>query len=110
MGTSADGAAVAWNLVVGINDAERDSERTIWIDSVPHEVQPLRFAPDLSAVVFADGATLTFASEAVRRREDNLLLIRSSYEQPFGAFSGHLEGGHELAEAYGVMERHTAVW
>ncbi len=110
LGRVGDGAAVAWNLVVGINDGERDSERTVWIDSHPHEVGPVRFAPDLSAIVFGDGAKLTFASEAVRKREDNLLLIRSNYEQPFGAFSGRLEGGQELLEAYGVMERHQAVW
>jgi hypothetical protein len=30
--------------------------------------------------------------------------------QPFGAFSGELPGGIELAGARGVMERHFARW
>jgi len=53
---------------------------------------------------------LRFAAGAVRARDDNLLVIRSEYEQPFGTFSGTLPGGIELAEGYGVMERHVAVW
>jgi len=36
--------------------------------------------------------------------------VRSEYEQPFGTFRGTLPGGLELAEGYGVMERHVAVW
>ena len=46
----------------------------------------------------------------VRARNDNLLVVRSDYEQPFGTFHGTLPGGLELAEGYGVMERHVAVW
>lgn len=110
VGIDAGGRNIAWNLVSGINDSERDSERTVWIDSCPQEVEPVRFASDLSGVVFADGTELWFVREAVRRRRDNLGLVRSDYEQPFGAFSGRLPGGVELREAYGVMERHQAVW
>ena len=57
-----------------------------------------------------EGGSLRFAGEAVRARRDNMLLIRSLYEQPFGTFTGSLPGGIELAEGYGVMERHVAVW
>ncbi len=39
-----------------------------------------------------------------------MLLLRSSYRQPFGTFPGTLPGGITLREAYGVMERHEAVW
>jgi hypothetical protein len=110
VGTEVGGASVAWNLVVGINDGDRDRERTLWVGSVPREVEPISFAPDLSGIAFSDGAELTFACEAVRRRNDDLLLVRSRYEQPFGTFSGRLAGGVELREAYGVMERHEALW
>jgi len=109
-GNLVDGRSVAWNLVEGIHDSARASERTLWIDGRPEEVGPVRFAPDLSGVEFSDGGRLRFRSEAIRRRDDNLLLIRSRYEQPFGTFSGRLPGGLELAEGYGVMERHDAVW
>ena len=40
----------------------------------------------------------------------NLLLIRSSYRQPFGTFAGFLPGDLELAEGHGVMEWHDVRW
>jgi hypothetical protein len=104
------GRAVAWNLVEGIHDPPVNSERTVWLDGVPHEVAPVRFAEDLSEITFAGGERLSFRAEAVRQRRDNLLLIRSSYLQPFGVFSGTLPEGIELREAYGVMEKHEAYW
>ena len=110
VGRTAAGAAVAWNLVDGIHDSPRDSERTVWLDGTPHEVAPVRFAADLSAIEFAEGGTLAFAAESVRRREDNLLVLRSRYEQPFGSFAGALPGAGPLAEGYGVMERHDVRW
>jgi hypothetical protein len=109
-GRSEDGRRVAWNLVEGIHDSPRDSERTLWVDGRPVEVDPVRFAPDLSGIAFSDGAALSFSEEATRRRDDNVLLLRSRYEQPFGTFRGTLTGGLELAEGYGVMESHDAVW
>lgn len=109
-GTAADGRAVAWNLVVGVNDPPHGSERSVWVDGAPSEVGPVTFADDLSAVAFAEGGELRFASEAVRRRDENLIVVRSAYEQPFGTFSGTLPGGIDLQEGYGVMERHEAVW
>jgi hypothetical protein len=109
-GTAVDGRAVAWSVIVGLNDSPLNSERTVWIAGQPREVGPVRFAADLSRLHFATGETLTFGEEAVRRRRDNLLLIRSRYRQPFGTFHGTLPGGVELREAYGVMEEHVAVW
>ncbi|MEA2213770.1 MAG: hypothetical protein QOF83_3718, partial [Solirubrobacteraceae bacterium] len=81
-----------------------NSERTLWIDADPHELAPARFAADLSRV-----AELTFAAEATRSRQQNLILIRSHYRQPFGTFSGRIEG-IALAHGYGVMEDHDAHW
>ncbi len=105
VGTSAQGQPVAWNLVSGVNDAPTNSERTTWIDGEPHEAPPSAFAADLSAV-----DELRFAAEATRRRDENLLLVRSSYRQPFGTFSGALPGGVRLAEGFGVMEFHDVFW
>jgi hypothetical protein len=110
VGCASDGRPLAWNLVAGVHDSPHDSERTVWLDGEPSEIGPTRFADDLSAVEFAEGGSLRFAGEAVRARRDNMLLIRSLYEQPFGTFTGTLPGGVELAEGYGVMERHVAVW
>ena len=70
----------------------------------------MRFADDLSSIALAEGGELRCAAEATRERDDNLLVFRSRYEQPFGTFSGALPGGLELAEGYGVMERHEVRW
>jgi hypothetical protein len=110
VGRSRDGATAAWNLVDGVNDPPRDSERTVWIDGAPAEAGVATFAEDLSAVRTSDGAALRFAAEAVRERRDNALLLRSAYRQPFGTFAGVLPGGVALAEGFGVMEQHSAVW
>jgi Protein of unknown function (DUF2804) len=105
LGRAVDGRAVAWNLVSGVNDPPVRSERTVWIDREPLEVPPCTFAEDLSWVDH-----LRFRAEAVRERNENLLILRSVYRQPFGTFSGVLPGGIELAEGYGVMEAHEAWW
>lgn len=108
VGRSADGRSLGWNLVTGINDPPERSERAIWLDGAPAEVGPVRF-DGLDSIEFEDGTRLEFRGEAERARRDNLLLIRSDYRQPFGRFSGSL-AGVELAEGYGVMEQHEAVW
>jgi len=53
---------------------------------------------------------LRFSAEAVRERRENRLLLRSSYRQPCGTFSGELAPGIELASGYGVMEEHDVWW
>jgi Protein of unknown function (DUF2804) len=108
VGTAADGRAVAWNLVEGINDPPEKSERAIWVDGAPHEPAPVSF-DGLDAVAFADGSRLDFEGGAERTRDDNFLLIRSTYRHRFGAFTGALDG-LDLREARGVMESHTALW
>jgi len=105
VGVAESGARVAWNLVDGVHDAPEASERTVWIDGQPHEVGPADFAPGLEAV-----GELRFSAEARLTRRENLLLLRSDYEQPFGTFSGELPVAGELREGYGVMERHEVVW
>jgi Protein of unknown function (DUF2804) len=114
VGTAREGRAVAWNLVSGVNDSPSGSERSVWVDGRAVEVGQTTFAADLSA---ADA--LRFEAEAELRRRQNLLLVRSSYRQPFGTFSGTLPGGLDdagrsvplkLAEGYGVMEEHDVWW
>jgi hypothetical protein len=96
-------------LVSGINDPERGSERAIWLGDELTEPGPARFAEDLSRIELEDGSRLEFRPEAERRAAQNLGLIRYSYRQPFGSFSGRL-AGVELEVAAGVMEFHDAVW
>ena len=105
VGTSATGSAVAWNLVTGLHDAPEASERTVWVDGEPHHVPPQAFAADLASV-----GGLAFTPEATRAHREDLLLVASDYEQPFGTFTGTLPVAGELAAGLGVMERHAARW
>jgi hypothetical protein len=104
VGVNEAGANVAWNLVTGVHDDLHASERTVWIDGVPHHVAPQPFE-DLTGV-----GDLAFTAEATRARRENLLLVVSEYEQPFGTFAGELPVGGRLREGYGVMEFHDVRW
>ena len=108
IGSAADGRALAWNLVEGVNDPAERSERAIWVEGEPSEPAPVRF-DGLSGIDLAAGRRLEFASESAHARDENLLLFSSRYRHRFGSFSGHL-GGLELASGLGVMEEHDAVW
>jgi hypothetical protein len=110
VGRSVDGARVGWNLVTGVNDEPVDSERCVWVDDSPSEVGPVEFAADLSRVSFSEGGALDFLEWGAREDRTNVLLVRSSYRQPFGTFTGSLPGGVQLAEGYGVMEWHDVWW
>jgi hypothetical protein len=100
VGTSASGAPVAWNLCDGLHPREQ----FVWVDGAPHELG----APRFDGLAGVDG--LRFAAEASRARKEDLVLIASDYEQPFGTFTGSLPVAGELREGYGVMERHEARW
>jgi hypothetical protein len=104
IGRAVDERPVAWNLVDGVHDGVA-SERTVWLDGAPEEVEPQRFASDLSGV-----GELRFTEWASREARLNLGVARNRYRQPFGEFSGSLPGGVELAEGYGVMEEHDVLW
>ena len=61
------------------------------------------FGPDL--MLCAASARI-----ATRARRENLLVIVSDYEQPFGTFAGRLPFAGELRAGWGVMERHRVRW
>jgi hypothetical protein len=105
LGRTEDGRRVAWNLVDGVHDAPLSSERTVWVDGAPREVPHQEFADDLSAV-----GGLSFREWSARESRVNLVIMRNSYRQPFGEFSGELPCGLRLAEGYGVMEVHDVRW
>ncbi len=110
VGTASDGRRVGWNLVSGVHDAAAASERTLWIDGDPVALGTVSFATDLSSIAFADGGELRFDEWSSREHSTNALIMRSSYRQPFGTFSGELPGGLQLAEGFGVMEEHDVRW
>lgn len=110
LGWAQDGRRVGWNLVTGVHDCPGASERTLWLDGQPRELGPVKFADDLSEVSFAEGGRLHFTEWSAREEHVGMLLVRSSYRQPFGTFSGELPGRARLAEGYGVMEDHDVWW
>ena len=110
IGRTQDERLACWNLVAGIHDAPEASERTLWIDGEPREAGAVTFAEDLSEVSFAEGGALRFDEWCAREEKTNMLVVRSSYRQPFGRFSGQLPGGCRLLEGYGVMEYHDVRW
>jgi hypothetical protein len=105
VGRAEDGRPVAWNLVDGVHDAPSSSERTVWVDGEAHEVPHQEFAVDLSGV-----GGLRFREWSAREQHMNLGLMRNSYRQPFGEFSGQIPGGLQLGEGFGVMEVHDVRW
>ena len=108
IGRSTDDRRVGWNLVEGVNDPATSSERAIWVEGEAREPAAVSFE-GLEAVRFEGGERLLFEAEAERHREENRLLVRYNYRQPFGRFSGNLDG-IELASGLGVMEHHDAWW
>jgi hypothetical protein len=109
VGRTTDGRTLGWNLVEGVNDPETGSERAIWVDGEPVEA-PVSTFDGLDGIRFADGSRLAFTKEAERRREENKFVVRYSYRQPFGTFTGSLPGGIRLESGMGVMEHHDALW
>ena len=120
VGVDSAGAPLAFNLVEGVNDPPRGSERAVWVAGEPHEVAPVSFAADLTRItaceeaegasVASERAELRFTAESERSRRENLLLVRSEYRAPFGTFSGTLPGGIPLVRGLGVVEHHRARW
>jgi hypothetical protein len=110
VGRGHGGERVAWNLVEGINDAPRGSERTVWVDGEPHEPGPVRFGHDGQRIAFSGGGELRFRPWATLAHRTRLGVVRSDLYQPFGTFAGELPGGPVLAEGFGVTERHEAWW
>ncbi len=108
VGRTVDGREVGWNLVRGVNDPPRRSERAIWVDGEVSEPGAARF--DGLDAVTADGARLVFSAESERAKQEKRPFIEYSYRQPFGTFSGALPGGLQLADGFGVMEHHDARW
>jgi len=102
-GVAESGAQVVWNLVDGLHDGS-PSERTVWVDGVPHEVPPQPF-DGLDGV-----GELRFMPQAIRVARENYVLLKSDYEQPFGTFTGSLPVAGPLRAGWGVMERHDALW
>ena len=86
-----------------------DQEDPLDFSNILQNTVECRLDDLLASLDLAEGSRLGFESEAERAHDENFLLIRSRYSHRFGRFSGSL-GNLDLAEGFGVMERHEALW
>ncbi len=118
-GRSRDGRAVGLNASTGMN-ALGPGEDVCWVDGRPVALDVKRLEPAVADrprgvwVVEGPGWGLEFLPHGVRAARENLLVVRSDYVQPIGAFTGTLPapggGVVEVADLPGVTEDHEAVW
>ncbi|HEY6909402.1 MAG TPA: DUF2804 domain-containing protein [Myxococcales bacterium] len=105
---------------VGFNFSEGflqgEGENAVWVDGEPRAVGPVSFGFDPASpmgpwrVRSRDGRVdLSFQPEGYRAQAVDLKLILSRYLQPFGTFSGVLDGVR-IDALPGVTEDHTARW
>ncbi len=105
---------VAFNFSDGFLGSE--GENVVWIDGEPQPAGPVTFCFDARAPLLdwrvrsADGRVdLTFHPEGYRAQTIDLKLIRSAYLQPFGTWSGSVNGV-AIEGLAGVAEDHAARW
>ncbi|HET7786946.1 MAG TPA: DUF2804 domain-containing protein [Myxococcales bacterium] len=105
---------VGFNFSDGFLQGE--GENAIWLDGEPRAVGPVTFAFDPESplgpwrVQSRDGRVdLVFQPEGYRRQTVDLKVILSRYLQPFGTFSGSLDGVG-IEGVPGVTEDHAARW
>src|SRR6267142_2769637 len=104
---------LAFNFSEGFLGGE--GENAVWIDGEPLAVGPVEFSFQAEApqapwrIRSEDGRVdLTFQPEGHRAQKVDLKLISSRYVQPFGTFSGSLEG-IAVEGLPGVAEDHAAL-
>jgi hypothetical protein len=115
---NASSGGVGLNLVSGFNGPV---ENVLWAGGKLHKVGAAAIHFDEGdsqapwRVTTADGAIdLTFHPEGERRKDEDLVLARSRYVQPFGTYRGVVRppGGAAIAvrDLVGVTEDHVARW
>ena len=120
-GHLADGRPVGLNLTRNVNEDDgRFNENAVWLDGRLHHLGPARFEFDDRDLLApwrlrtTDGAAdLTFDPRGERAEDINLGLVRSSFHQPYGTFSGALQLPGEtvqIDDLWGVCEDHHASW
>jgi hypothetical protein len=103
-----------------IEDDKRFNENCIWHGNSISQVGPARFDIPKDpyrkwAIRTEDGAVeLELNPQGLRREHVNLGLARSTYDQPYGLYSGTLvdsEGRrHTVENVFGLAEDHIAKW
>ena len=116
-GHDQQGLRIGLNVSTGMN-GRGPGEDLVWVDGVPHPVEMEHLAPTGGEAtgpwrVSGPGWGLRFEPWGVRAADENLVVLRSSYTQPIGRFTGTLpdrDGQPLQVELTGVTEDHLAVW
>jgi len=102
-----DGTPVAFNLVDQFNDGR---ENVVWVDGEPRAVgaATLETGEEWGVTTACGTVDAALAVEGRRQQEIDIGLVRSSYDQPLGRWTGTV-AGHEVA-GVGVAEQHHTRW
>ncbi|RLN72838.1 hypothetical protein BBJ28_00012730 [Nothophytophthora sp. Chile5] len=114
-------AAVGINLSADVYDIDGESqENAIWIDGRVHVLRGVAFSvPDQPVQdSFDEAVDLTFTPRGSREDHTRALVVVSDFVQPYGTLCGSIhfttEDGQsvtiEVADAFGVVEKHFALW
>lgn len=120
MGRLVDGTPFGFNLVEGINEGPLSNENAFWVGDKFYLVERPVFewnAHDLMdnwRIETMDGKIkLTFSPKFIHKEHKNLLLIKSTFAQPVGLFSGTVElddRSFTFTNAGGVTETQDSTW
>lgn len=116
-----DGTSFGLNLVEGFNETRDDvNENALWVGGQLYPLARARFSWNPTAVLdtwqvrTVDGALdLTFKPFAAHQEVRDLGLVKSSFKQPVGTWSGTVKvGGRTLTlrDAPGVAEDQSMLW
>jgi hypothetical protein len=116
---TADGSTFGLNLSAEVYDDPRghSRENAYWRDGCVTPLGGVSFhVPERPTAdpwrirsLEGDEVDLAFQPLGARAQRLDLGLVRSDFVQPYGMFRG-IVAGHELVDAFGVVEDHLAVW
>lgn len=107
-GPTRDGPPVAFNLVDHFNAG---LENVVWVDGEPRSVAEATIEGDdthWAARTACGTVDVTLAVEGSRRKDIDIGLIRSMYDQPLGRWTGTV-AGYDI-DGIGVAEEHLTRW
>ena len=116
-----DGTPFGLNLVEGFNESRDDvNENALWVGNELIPLGRARFSWNPTAILdtwqvrTVDGAVnLTFKPFAAHQEVRDLGLVKSSFKQPVGTWSGELKVGDRtftVRDAPGVAEDQSVLW
>ena len=114
-----DGRPFGLNLSAQVYEDEHGHsvENAFWLDGEVRQLRgvvfetPSRPQEQVWRIRSMDSSEVDIEFEPVGAREEhtNFGLVRTDFVQPYGRFAGRV-CGHDITEAFGVVETHLSVW